>query len=115
MVQKISAAPARGRTPSNASGPSQGTKASRRTPSATLKMPQARRTPTARRGRRYSHDLTRTLWSTDREEGGPSFNAYIGMPPVTRSATGWDRNRTPNWNEEASPQAGRGLVDAATG
>ena len=49
------------------------------------------------------------------EEWGPSFNAYIGMPPVTRSATGWDRNRTPNWNEEASPQAGRGLVDAATG
>src|SRR2546430_14941941 len=83
MVQKISAAPARGRTPSNARGPSQGTKASSRTPSATLKMPQARRTSTARRGRRYSHDLTRSLSRTDREERELSFYAYIGMPPVS--------------------------------
>src|SRR5579872_5356829 len=46
-------------------------------------MPQATRTPTHRRGWRYSHDRTRNLMRTDREERGVSFGAYIGMPPVS--------------------------------
>ena len=89
------------------SGPSQWTEASRRTPRTTLKMPQATRTPTQRRGRRYSHDLTRNLMRTGREEGTLSAGACIGMPPVTCSAAGWpcDRNLR---RAEASPQAGRG-------
>ena len=72
--------------PAKASGPVQGAEASRTTPRTTLKMPQAMRTPTARRGRRYSHDLTRNLMRTGREGGTLSAGACIGIPPVTCGA-----------------------------
>src|SRR5580704_17661830 len=49
-------------------------------------MPQATRTRTHTWGRRYSHDLTRNLMRTDREEGTMSPGAYIEMPPVTCDA-----------------------------
>src|SRR5262249_23213364 len=45
------------------------------------------RTPTQRRGRRYSHDLTRKVISAVCDEGTWSAGARIAMPPVTCSAT----------------------------
>jgi hypothetical protein len=55
--------------PAMSAAPACGEEASRTTPRTTLKMPQATRTPTHRRGRRYSHDLTRNLIRTGCEEG----------------------------------------------
>src|SRR6185503_18360663 len=49
-------------------------------------MPQATRTPTQRRGRRYSHDLTRNLMRMGCEEGKLSLGARIETPSVTCDA-----------------------------
>src|SRR5215831_11307041 len=49
-------------------------------------MPQTTRTPTQRRGRRYSHDLTRNLIRTGCRETTLSPGAGIETPPVTCDA-----------------------------